>query len=142
MTTKREVGHTAGAGWEIGARRTVAAEPEEVWALLRSPEGMEIWLGGPITLAPGPYRLDDGTDGEVRVDEPGSHIRLTWRPPGWEQPSVVQVRVLPAATGATIAFHQERLEDAMARDLMRERWIGVAEALRARLAPAPEGGGD
>lgn len=142
MTGQHEVGHTADAGWEIGVRRTVAAEPEEVWALLRSPEGMEIWLGGAITLALGPYRLDDGTDGEVRVDEPGSHIRLTWRPPGWEEPSVVQVRVMPAATGTTIAFHQERLADAMMRELMRERWTGVIAQLTARLAPAPPREGD
>jgi uncharacterized protein YndB with AHSA1/START domain len=136
MGSEREVGHTADVGWEIGVRRTVPAQIDDVWALLRSPEGLEIWLGGAIDLRPGPYRLDDGTDGEVRVDEPGSHIRLTWRPPGWEEPSTVQVRVLPAASGTTIAFHQERLADAMMRDLMRERWISVIAALRDRLPPA------
>ena len=141
MAGEREVGRTADAGWQIGVRRTVAADPDAVWALLRSPDGMEIWLGGAISLEPGPYRLEDGTDGEVRVDEPGSHIRLTWRPPGWEEASLVQVRVIPAATGTTIAFHQERLADAMARDLMRARWSGVADALRARLQAPPEPGG-
>lgn len=133
MDAEREVGRTRDAGWEVGVRRTVPAAPEAVWELLRSPEGMEIWLGGAIELEPGPCRLADGTDGEVRVDEPGSHLRLTWRPPGWEEPSLLQVRVLPAATGATIAFHQERLADAMMRDLMRERWTGVIETLRERL---------
>ena len=141
MSERREVGRTAAVGWEIGVRRTVTAAPEAVWALLRSPEGMEIWLGGAIDLEPGPYRLEDGTDGEVRVDEPGSHIRLTWRPPGWEEPSTVQVRVLPAATGTTIAFHHERLADAMMRELMRERWLGVVEELRARLEAPPTAGG-
>jgi uncharacterized protein YndB with AHSA1/START domain len=142
VDAEREVGRTRDVGWEIGVRRTVPAEPEAVWELLRSPEGMEVWLGGAIALEPGPYRLEDGTDGEVRVDAPGSHLRLTWRPPGWEEPSLVQVRVMPAAGGATIAFHQEHLADAMARDLMRERWTGVAEELRARLASARTGGGD
>ncbi len=142
MTSQHEVGRTATAGWEVGVRRTVAADREAVWELLRSPEGMEIWLGGAIALEVGPYRLEDGTDGQVRVNEPGSHIRLTWRPPGWEEPSTLQVRVLPAATGTTIAFHQEGLADAMARDLMRERWIGVIEELRGRLSSARGDGGD
>ncbi len=134
MGESRATGLTRDAGWQIGVRRTVPAGVDEVWALLRSPEGTAAWLGGPVEIAPGPYRLDDGTDGEVRVDEPGSHVRLTWRPPGREEPTVVQVRVLPAATGATIAFHQERLGGPEEREAMRERWVAVIARLEAMLA--------
>ena len=141
MTETSEVGRTAAAGWQIGVRRTVAAEPDAVWALLCAPEGMRIWLGGAIALvAGGAYRLDDGTEGEVRVVEPGSHARLTWRPPGWGRASVVQVRVIPAASGATIAFHQEHLPDAASRELMRARWSHAIDALRERLAPGGDAG--
>ena len=133
MADTSTTGRTKDAGWEIGVRRTVPAEVDEVWALLRSPEGTAAWMGGPVAIAEGPYRLEDGTDGEVRVDEPGSHIRLTWRPPGREEPTVVQVRVLPAASGATIAFHQERLDGPEEREAMRERWTGVIARLREML---------
>ena len=97
------------------------------------PDGTAAWLGGPLAIAEGPYRLEDGTDGEVRVDEHGSHIRLTWRPPGREVPTVVQVRVLPAASGATVAFHQERLEGPEEREAMRAHWTGVIDRLRGML---------
>jgi uncharacterized protein YndB with AHSA1/START domain len=133
MTDLRETGRTKDAGWEIGVRRTVPARVDDVWALLRSPEGTAIWLGGPADLAPGPYRLDDGTEGEVRADAPGSHIRLTWRPPGAAAPSTIQVRVTEAASGATIAFHHERLADADERERMRRRWVDVIDRLRERL---------
>jgi len=133
MTGSPTTGRTKDAGWEIGVRRTVPADVDVVWALLRSPEGTEAWLGGPVEIAPGPYRLDDGTDGEVRVDEPGSHVRLTWRPPGREEPTVVQLRVLPAASGATIAFHQERLDGPEEREAMRARWVAVIDRLRGLL---------
>jgi len=134
MTDARRTGLTRDAGWEIGVRRTVPVEVDAVWTLLRSPEGTAVWLGGPAAIAVGPYRLDDGTEGEIRVDEPGSHIRLTWRPPGRGEPTVVQVRVLPARTGATIAFHQERLDGPREREAMRERWTAVIARLREMLA--------
>ncbi|MGD9695959.1 MAG: SRPBCC domain-containing protein [Thermoleophilia bacterium] len=133
-------GLTRDAGWQIGVRRTVAADPRDVWRVLRSAEGLRVWLGGEIELSAGTaYRLADGTEGEVRVDEPGSHLRVTWRPPGWGRASLIQVRVLPAARGATLAFHQEHLPDEAARGAMRERWLGVIERLRPLLDRPPEG---
>jgi len=82
----------------------------------------------------GPYALPDGTTGALRVDRPGSHLRLSWQPEGWEQPSVVQLRVLPARTGTTIAFHQEHLAGPAEREAMLARWTGVLDALGARLS--------
>ncbi len=126
-------GLTRDAGWQVGVRRTVPAQPDAVWTLLRSREGTEAWLGGPLEIAVGPYRLADGTDGEIRVDEPGSHLRLTWRPPGREAPTVVQVRVLPAASGSTIAFHQEWLDGPEEREAMRARWTAAIGRRRGML---------
>ena len=131
------IGETKDAGWQVGLRRTVRCEPEEVWALLLSPEGQRVWLGGVADLAPGEaFAFDDGTRGEVRVHRPGSHMRMTWQPPELTQPSVLQVRVLPARSGATLSFHQERLPGPQARAAMRERWARVAETLASRLAAA------
>lgn len=70
----------------------------------------------------------------MRVDQPGSHVRLTWRPADWERPSTIQVRVLPAGGGASIAFHQEHLAGPAERAEMRERWRAVLDRLEARLA--------
>ena len=131
------IGETKDAGWQVGLRRTVPHDADAVWALLLAPEGQRVWLGGVADLEPGrPFAFEDGTRGEVRVHRPGSHVRLTWQPPELDEPSVVQVRVLPAKRGATLSFHQERLAGPQERAAMRERWERVAEALASRLAPS------
>ena len=65
--------------------------------------------------------------------EPGSHLRLTWQPGGWARSSTIQVRVLPAARGATVAFHQEHLPGAQAREARRAHFAAALDAL-ARIA--------
>ena len=98
------------AGYQIGVRRTLPASEERLWALLRSPEGQRVWLGGVTDLEPGSrFAFADGIRGEIRVHRPWSHLRLTWQLPAWEAPSIVQVRVLAARSGATLSFHQDHL---------------------------------
>jgi uncharacterized protein YndB with AHSA1/START domain len=129
-----EVGKTADAGYQIGVSRTIPFAEEAVWGLLLSPEGQAVWLGGPIEVEQGAkYSLADGARGEVRVYTPWSHIRLTWQPPGWARPSLIQVRVIPAKTGTTLSFHQEHLRDGAARSQMKARWERVIEELTEKL---------
>jgi len=127
-------GRTADAGWQAGARRTFPVGEREAWELLVSPQGQELWLGAAIDLsAGGEYALPDGTRGELRAAS-DRHLRLTWEAPGWSGESTVQVRVLPARSGASIAFHQERLADEAERERALARWRGVLDALGERLA--------
>jgi uncharacterized protein YndB with AHSA1/START domain len=126
-------GRTADAGWQAGARRTFPVAERRAWELLVSPQGQELWLGGAIDLeAGGEYALADGTRGELRAAS-NRHLRLTWEAPGWSGESTVQVRVLPAKRGTTIAFHHERLADEAERERALERWSGVLDALGERL---------
>lgn len=109
---KRPVGKTRDAGFQVGARHTFSVAPDEAWRLLTSPGSVRLWLDdrAALTLAQGvTYRLADGTHGEVRVVAPGSHLRITWHPPGWPRASTIQVRVIPKGDRAVIAFHQEHL---------------------------------
>ena len=126
-----EVGLTADVGgYQIGVSRTVPVGEEALWGALLSPEGMALWLGGPIELEGGAtFALADGTVGEVRVYTPWSHIRLTWQPRGWARASTIQVRVAAAKAGTRIGFHQEQLRDATARATMKARWEGVIAGL-------------
>lgn len=129
-------GLTAGAGWQAGVRRTFPVAEQAAWELLVSPQGQQLWLGGAIDLADGGgYALPDGTRGELRASS-DRHLRLTWAPPGWSGESTVQVRVLPAKRGATIAFHQERLADEAERERALAHWSGVLDALGERLGVA------
>jgi uncharacterized protein YndB with AHSA1/START domain len=126
----RDVGKTADAGYQIGVRRTLASPEERVWAVLLSPEGLRIWLGGVAELVAGkPFAFKDGTSGQVRVHKPWSHLRLTWRHPALERPSVLQVRVIPARTGTTLSIHQEQLAGPAVRADMKAHWEQVINRL-------------
>ncbi|MBM9467038.1 SRPBCC family protein [Nakamurella leprariae] len=127
-------GLTRDAGWELGVRRTAAVPPETAWDHLVG-RGGPTWLGvTPVPTAVGAgYRAADGTTGRIRSCSPGRRIRLTWRPAGWTHDSVLQLTVLPAAGGATIALHQEHLADAGERNELLAHWTTVVEGLVAEL---------
>ena len=137
----REVGESAD-GFQMGAQRTFLPDARSAWDLLSSSRGLETWLGpgAPARLVEGePYRLADGTTGEVRVVSPGSHVRLTWQPPLWSNPSTLQVRAVASSSGrGTISFHHEKLPDAGAREAMIEHWKDVLDELATLAASDPD----
>lgn len=130
---KRAVGQTAATGFEIGARRTLPIPPDEAWQLLTSPDGVRAWLGAAPSLKwekGEKYTLEDGSSGEVRVFNPGSHLRMTWQPEGWPRASTLQVRAMPSGQGKTvISFHQEHLPGAAERDERRQFFAAALDAL-------------
>ncbi|MCC3374532.1 SRPBCC domain-containing protein [Cohnella sp. REN36] len=133
-------GQTAAAGFQVGVRRTYPISQTEAWDLLFSPEGLRLWLGElpALELEKG-YRYEtlEGTTGELRVVNPPEHIRLTWQPKGWGQPSTLQIRFLPSTSGpdrTTISFHQEKLSDAHAREAMKSRWEETSAIIADRVA--------
>lgn len=137
MMTK-PVGLTKDAGYQVGARRTLAVPHPEAWDFIFSPEGLNIWLGPTANgelREKGPYQLEDGAVGEVRVFKPGSHIRLTWQPPGYSQPSTIQVRVIAKGEKTTIAFHQEHLPNRAARQARLKHFRRCLDLIEERLVP-------
>ncbi|WP_339322681.1 SRPBCC domain-containing protein [Paenibacillus sp. FSL W8-0194] len=131
----KPVGLTAAAGFQIGVRRTLPLSVQEAWSLLVSPEGMKLWIGKAdgLDLKPGEtFAAAEGVTGELGVVKPPEQLRMRWQRPGWNHPSTLQIRVLPAAQGkATVSFHQEKLEDMHARETMKSHWEGALEGLRA-----------
>jgi uncharacterized protein YndB with AHSA1/START domain len=128
---KRIVGQTKDVGFEIGVRHTFDVSPAEAWKLLTSPEGLRVWLGDApgLTLQEGEtYTTREGASGEVRVNS-GRHMRITWQPPGWEKPSLIQVRAIPSSGKTVISFHQEHLAGPDERGQMRERWKTALDTL-------------
>ena len=130
-------GVTKDAGVQIGVRRTVPSDPARTWTYLLSPEGRALWLGNAPAMEwrkGAEFETADGTTGRVSVFAPPQHLRITWQPRGWDRPSRVQLRCLPAGGGrTTIAFHQEMLEDVYIRELMRRRWTEALGNIEAAL---------
>ena len=136
----RQVGQTAGAGWQVGIQRTLAAPAEAVWlALIGRPE---LWLGpgAPAPAEGGRYRAGRvgdiaGADGDIRVVAPGRRLRLTWRPDGWEAPAALQLTLTARRPDATtLAVHLEKLPDAGARERMRDHWRDVLRRVAGAVA--------
>ena len=126
------VGQTKAVGFEIGVRKTFDVAPEAAWTILTSEKGLRLWLGelSRLPMEKGEsYQTADGTTGEIRATNPGGHIRLTWQPRGWRNPSTLQVRVIPSGVKTTISFHQERLSGAEERERMRDHWKRVMAQL-------------
>ncbi len=135
LTESRPVGLTKDAGWEAGVRRTIAAPLPAVWSHLIG-DGLPTWLGSTTlpTTASTDYATAEGTRGEIRAYRPEHRIRLTWQPQGWTHDSTVQVTVIPAATGTTIAFHHERLASEAERAAQLAHWTTVLDGLERELA--------
>lgn len=104
----------------MGARRTVPADLETVWAFLIGP-GLSSWLGADVLPT-------------MRSRTELRRLRFDWTPPGTTRSTILQLTVLPAKGGTTIAFHQERLTGREQRKEMLTHWHGVLERLEAELA--------
>jgi uncharacterized protein YndB with AHSA1/START domain len=126
------LGQTKDAGWEVGVRRTLPISADRAWELIATPPGLDAWLciDPALRFEKGlRYRTVNGTHGEIRSAEEGRLIRLTWQLPDMAHSSTLQVRVIPARSGTTIAFHHERLADAQMREAMRIRWRDALDTL-------------
>jgi len=109
-------GRTRDAGWQVGARRTVPLELGEAWELLTAQPWLHRWSGLAALDADDPAVRSLTAERVARVRTPDS---------------LVQLRVLPATTGTTIAFHEEHLADEQARTLRKQHWTQLLDELRA-----------
>ena len=105
----------------MGARRTVAADlddglgvPDRTGPDLVAGRGRAAADAQPHRAAPAAIRLDAA-----------GHDR---------SPPILQLTVLQAKTGTTIAFHQERLTGREQRKEMLTHWHGVLERLEEHFA--------
>ena len=126
------IGKTRDAGWQLGVRRTYPLDLWPAWECLLAPTGRAVWLGTDAPLdwsLKVPQILPHGLEIEFRVLKPGSHLRLQYFTASLARPSRLQIRVLPAKTGTTVAIHQEMLSTATERAQGLDHWKGVLHAL-------------
>lgn len=136
---EKPVGLTKDSGFQVGARRTMDVQLPVAWRVLTSPEGVQIWLGSAPDLVfekGATYRQADGSNGEVRVFKPRSHLRITWHPPGWPRSSTIQVRVIARDDRTIVAFHQEHLPGPEARSARKTHFLGALDELEQLLTSA------
>lgn len=126
------VGLTKDTGWQAGARRTLACSVAALWAWVVSPEG-QLALGPGTKMNPTervPTEALGPTSPGVTTFVPGSHYRR--KVPRQGTLATFQVRVLPAAGGATLALMYQHLTDPEDRQAALEEFgLALAEAAQA-----------
>jgi uncharacterized protein YndB with AHSA1/START domain len=119
-------GRAADGTWAAGARRTIDADADRLWEEFVGPAGLGRWLAIPAparALAEGDeLRLADGTVLRAIRVRPPAQLRLRLDRAAWPHPRTAQLRLIPAATGVTVALHLEGLPDEAARRAAVARW--------------------
>jgi uncharacterized protein YndB with AHSA1/START domain len=155
-TGRRVLGQSQDGSFQIGVSRTVAVPADRVWNLLQSAEGIHLVTSDPAVDPPappsgsGPKPLEalESLEGRsasgiwvaTTTYEPGSHVRMRWRLPGWQNHSILQIRITPkSATKTTLSFHQEKLPSRDERAKMQAHWRRVSELMTERLTAVDPG---
>lgn len=115
-------GQTKDAGWQVGARCTLSLELDQAWNLLTTPPWLQRWSGLTVLDAGDPVVRSLTTRCVVRVRTPQS---------------LVQLRLLSAASGTTVAFHEDQLSDEQARSRRKNHWAQLLHDLEVT-APTRE----
>lgn len=136
--TAGETGLTRDTGWQIGVRRTLPVPVNKLWDFMVSSRGVNIWLGeGPDFpfIAGEKYSLADGTTGMIRVLQPESHWRITRDPPdpGYQRPSLIQIRTISSGDKSVLVFHEEHLPSGEERERRKTYYLKVLEMIRQEL---------
>ena len=132
---EKQLGQTKDAGFQFGIRRTLPISAEEAWNFLFSDSGLKIWLGklkNELEIQK-EYETENGITGLVRVYNPYSNIRLSWKQKKWKNISTVQIRVIAKQETTTIAIHQEKLLDAVQRSEMKQYWTKIIKKIEAEI---------
>ncbi|HEY4787336.1 MAG TPA: SRPBCC domain-containing protein [Bacteroidales bacterium] len=136
MESTKIIGQTKDAGFEVGIRKTFQVSTENARDFLFSNEGIKQWLGeiiaGELTLNQ-EYHTKDDTEGTVKIFNPSSHIRITWKKKEWSNVSTIQIRIIPAKKGTTISFHQERMLNNLQREEMKKHWEAILKKLKEKI---------
>lgn len=115
-------GQTKDAGWQVGARCTLPFELDQAWNLLTTPPWLQRWSGLTVLDAGDPVVRSLTTRCVVRVRTPQS---------------LVQLRLLSAASGTTVAFHEDQLSDEQDRSRRKNHWAQLLHDLEVT-APTRE----
>jgi uncharacterized protein YndB with AHSA1/START domain len=128
--------------------RRIAATPEEVFALMSTPEGLKRWIGpddGPVLVADADprvggafhlkFRTLDGSehesDGEFLEVESPNHLVMRWHWRDEADNSIVKIDLKRIADETDVHFRHEDLPDPHSADLHREGWDSALDKLVA-----------
>jgi len=137
MSKKKITGLTKDAGFQMGIRRVIPVAPADAWDFIFSEEGVAMWFGkvkeweGVVLNEP--FKSAGGHEGVLKVVKPYSHLRMRFKKKGWDHQTTLQIRVLKAKGGTTLAFHHDHLAGVEERKAMLSHWQKVLTRVSKKL---------
>jgi hypothetical protein len=131
-------GQTAESGFQVGVSGTFPAGASQLWVYLIEDGALSRMVleeESPVPMEPEAYGTGkSGIGWKITVRKEGSHLRMKWKAPGWEQPSILQIRITGKGPAkSSITFHQEKLAGPEQRESMKKRWKGVISRMKNEL---------
>lgn len=126
---RREEGQNQRGFYSAAASRTFPISKSQLWKLVNSREGLDVWLR-PVNnfkIRPGQkFETSDEYFGEVRTMKAGERVRLRWQEVEWEKPTVVNIFLGGRDRDKSIlAISHDDLPDTRLRNRMRSHWKQV-----------------
>jgi uncharacterized protein YndB with AHSA1/START domain len=76
------------------------------------------------------FKSKEGISGKLSVVKFQEKLRMSWQRKEWDNPSTLQIYLAStSANKTTIAFHQEKLDDLYMRQVMKDHWEQVLDAI-------------
>ncbi len=123
-------------GFQYSIRKTFPISVDTLWEFILSESGFLVWLGT-IDMADfelnKSFRTEEGIEGKMTTFKPDCHFRLSWKPPHWEKPSTVELRITNSKGKASIVIHQTRLYENTQREEMKIYWKNVIDKMNIEL---------
>jgi activator of HSP90 ATPase len=119
-------------GFQYSIRKTFQVSVDVLWEFILSERGISIWLG---TMDMADFELNrsfktlEGIEGKITTFKPDCHFRMSWRPPHWDKPSIIELRITNYKGRASMVIHQTRFFEIEKREEMKVYWGNVIEKM-------------
>lgn len=138
-TGRRKEGQDINGKYMVTATKSLPCGVRDVWKVLLSPRGLEIWLSplSKLDLLPKvEFETKDGFFGEVRTVSSFRRARLFWQSPDWEKHTVLEVLLVPKPGKRSIlVFNHTGIGEARTKEALRVRWRKAADRISSLLPP-------
>ncbi len=123
-------------GFQYSIRKTFPVSVDVLWEFILSEQGILVWLG---TMDITDFELNksfktqEGIEGKVTTFKPDCHFRMSWKPPHWDKPSIIELRITNNKGRAAMVIHQTRFFEFEKREEMKIYWSNVIERMIVEL---------
>jgi activator of HSP90 ATPase len=123
-------------GFQYSIRKTFQVSVDVLWEFILSEQGILVWLG---TMDIADFELNksfktqEGIEGKITTFKPDCHFRMSWKPPHWDKPSIIELRITNNKGRAAIVIHQTRFFEFEKREEMKIYWSNVIERMIVEL---------